>query len=1257
MQRQFAHKLINTLVVHAVVISVAFSVSRGMQNVELLEMGKPVERELKGGETHLYRITLADGQFLSATVEQRGVDVVVALIGPDKLPILGIDGVKDTQGTESISAVALTPGIYHLGVQSQRKDAVAGRYEVKITELRAASPAEKNSIGAETAFGQGEMLRQQRKPEALQKSIEKYSIALPLYRAAQNSKSEAVTLVRMGTVYNLLGKKQEALDSFEQAFTIRNSIGDRAGAAATLNNLADIYNSQGDWQKAITTFEQSLKILRDLKNQPRAEAIVLNNLGAIYGSHVSKQKALEYFDQALSIYNHRASDDSGKASTLNSIGKAYDDLGEKEKALTNYDQALSLANTIGAPAIQASILNNIGKFYGDRGDNQTALIKFEQALKIWRDIGDQGSEAVTLSNIGSVYSSLGNKDKAHQYFTDAIKLHQLVNDRAGEAATLNNLGVLYDNTGDRKKALDYYEQALSKVRAAGDRSGEARTLNNLGSVYDAIGEKQKALDYYGQALPVQRDIGDRTGMATTLNNRATVYHSLGYTNEAIDHYSQALKFYQEVRDPAGEATALNNLGGVYKDRGEEQKALDNFTKAGSIYRTVGNPRGEAATFNNIGTVYYELGERLKAVDNFAQALSKASAAGDRPAQATAFNNLGTVHVQQGERQQALKYFEQALLLHKAAGDLKAQAVTQNNLGVVYSETGERQKELEHFTESLRLRILVGDRIGQAITLNNIGLTHYFMGEKSKAREHYERALSLMRAVDYRSGEAGVLGNIGLLQEALGEKSRALEFYLQAIDISERFREGTTIEEIKVGLAQRAAPTYERAALLLVELGQREKAFDLTERARARTFLDQIGNVRLDVSRSPDPQLVEQERLLEAKLRSLDQLLKNEIAGPVDRNENLIKSLDAERSTNRRLYEDLLTRIKLKNPEYASLRSILPLQLGEVQKLLDPNTTLLSYFILDEKTLAFVITRNSFNMVEVPVSSETLAATVRAFRRFDNTSEARSEDLEKLYVWLIAPLKRYIRTPVIGTVPHGILHYLPFAALTDGKSYLGERYRLFYLPSASVLKFIRDKDKPSGRRMLAIAQASSTGLPQLSYVDDEVKTVAGLYGAKPFLTDSLSTAEFQKMASGFNLIHIAAHAEYNSANPLFTRIMIGGKEEEIGLAVKEIYKLDLAKVNIVVLSACKTQLGPYSKGDDIIGLNRAFIYAGTPAVIASLWSVDDASTGELMKAFYTNLKRGLTRSAALQAAQSKVRKKNPHPYYWAGFVLTGGLGRR
>ena len=181
---------------------------------------------------------------------------------------------------------------------------------------------------------------------------------------------------------------------------------------------------------------------------------------------------------------------------------------------------------------------------------------------------------------------------------------------------------------------------------------------------------------------------------------------------------------------------------------------------------------------------------------------------------------------------------------------------------------------------------------------------------------------------------------------------------------------------------------------------------------------------------------------------------------------------------------------------------------------------------------------------------------------------------------------------------------------------------------------------------------------LQYADQEAEAIASLYNTQAMTTGRTSKADFLKKAGDYSILHIAAHAELKISNPLFSRFLLASDKSDSGaLEVRQIYDLDLSKASLVVLSGCGTQLGAQSKGDDIVGLNRAFIYAGTPTVIASLWTVDDGATEFLMKWFYTYLKQGMSKAAALQAAQLKTRTNSQylHPYYWAAFVLTGDPG--
>jgi CHAT domain-containing protein len=328
-------------------------------------------------------------------------------------------------------------------------------------------------------------------------------------------------------------------------------------------------------------------------------------------------------------------------------------------------------------------------------------------------------------------------------------------------------------------------------------------------------------------------------------------------------------------------------------------------------------------------------------------------------------------------------------------------------------------------------------------------------------------------------------------------------------------------------------------------------------------------------------------------------------------------------------------------------------LNNIQRLLGPQTTLISYYVTADKTLAFVVGSDSLQAVEIPVKEADLRGAINWFRDFASLRDPQPKSLKQIHGWLIAPIRQYIKTSQVVIVPHGLLHYVPFAALTDGRRYFGDEHAVSYLPSASTLPILRRRINHSGQQVLTIAQSQAHGLPALRYADEEARSVAKLYGTQPLLTGRATREGFLKRASAYNMLHIAAHAELNATSPLFSRILLSPANNDSGaIEVREIYGMALTRTNLVVLSACETQLGTQSKGDDIVGLNRAFIYAGASSVIASLWTVDDEATSVLMRSFYGHLKRGMSKAAALQAAQAATRAKYPHPYYWASFVLTG-----
>ncbi|MCE1180785.1 MAG: CHAT domain-containing protein, partial [Rhodocyclales bacterium] len=240
------------------------------------------------------------------------------------------------------------------------------------------------------------------------------------------------------------------------------------------------------------------------------------------------------------------------------------------------------------------------------------------------------------------------------------------------------------------------------------------------------------------------------------------------------------------------------------------------------------------------------------------------------------------------------------------------------------------------------------------------------------------------------------------------------------------------------------------------------------------------------------------------------------------------------------------------------------------------------------------------------------------------------------------------------VPHGPLHYLPFAALQDGTQTLLASRSLRFLPSTSVQKYIRPHSQTGAGKMLIFGNPDLGNAKfDLPSAEEEAKTIAALLPDRRILTRKQATeTAFKAQARDFNFLHIASHGQFKSDNALESRLLLAPDSSNDGsLTVNELYSSAL-NADLVTLSACETGLGKTLSGDDVLGLNRGFLYAGASNIVSSLWEVDDEATSQLMQAFYRQLKNGSTKQEALRQAQLQLRKNFPDPIFWAAFYLTG-----
>lgn len=469
-------------------------------------VGQPLVREMRGGEEHTYQVTLNAGQYARVVVDQQGIDVVLVLLGADGKPLLEVDNnLSGTRGMETVSLLAEASGSYQFNVRSFEKDAAAGKYELRIEDLRTATDSDRTRVAAERAYFAGAKLQSERTGESRRKAIEQYAEALRLMREAGDRRGEAMTLTNMGMVYNLLSEPQKALDPLAQALTIWRALGDR-----------------------------------------HLEAITLTINGTVYYTLAEPQKALESYSLALPVMR-AVGDQSGEAGTFTQIGTVYRFIGEPQKALDYFAQAFPLWRVVGDRRNEATVLNNMGTVYNLLGDPQKAFFYLQQALPLARAIGDRGLEAVTLTNMGNVYNLLNDPQQALIHLNQALALTREISDRRTEAGALTHTGTAYALLGDQPKAVESFERALQLRNTASDRQGEAITLNQFGLAFDRWRQPQKALEYFDKALPIWRAVGDRNGEVAALFGMARAEADLDHVEAAKQRTEAALAIINTLR--------------------------------------------------------------------------------------------------------------------------------------------------------------------------------------------------------------------------------------------------------------------------------------------------------------------------------------------------------------------------------------------------------------------------------------------------------------------------------------------------------------------------------------------------------------------------------------------------------------------------------------------------------------------------------------------------------------------------------------
>jgi CHAT domain-containing protein len=785
-------------------------------------------------------------------------------------------------------------------------------------------------------------------------------------------------------------------------------------------------------------------------------------------------------------------------------------------------------------------------------------------------------------------------------------------------------------------------------------------LLNRAAFDEAHDEFQKALGFYNQA-----DKSNSLEAAQCLSYLATLFYSTGKTKQAEENQLMSLQIRQKLFLPNHPeiAAAYNDLGLVYS-RENPEKALDYYEMASKIYQKIYGPNHvrSAIASSNIGFMYRKMELYGDAVNNFETALAiwKKLYPDGHPNQASVLAELGATYFKLKNFKAGKSYYQQAVNQYKKSygrshPDL---AAAFNQLGVIYRSDEKYDSALFYYQ--------------QALMANAIGFGNGQLETNPKANSYYNGFILLYSMI----GKAGTLEE-KYLNKTIKQKELMLALKcLQVADsVADLLRQNSRDENDKIALGGLANEVYEdgvRISHLLSEVTvkpsyYKEVAFYFAEKSKSAVLLESIADANAKSFSGIPQDLVEKEKSLKADIALYSQKLAQKPDAAQE--QELRKKLFDLNS----IYGAFVKKLETDYPEYFNLKfnNASPTTFS-IQALLPEQTAVVSYFIAEKgkRLYTFVLSKSKFKIGSKPLP-EKLDRLLKGFTNsiFYSNPSVYFKTGNELSLLLDPNVGGTITDLII--IPSGRLGTLPFEALPKGKVSQTDQfgnpcwvhsYSIGYEFSTALLaqKSKRKSGSSSSIFLCAPIKFSvSQNLGELPGTEAEVNFIAGLFGKNALLKksgDATETMVKQTSLKDYKYIHFATHGIVDEQSPELSRIFLKESPTDDGdLFSGEIYNLTL-NADMVALSACQTGLGKVSKGEGVIGLSRALVYAGARNIMVSYWSVSDESTSQLMAGFYQNVLSSTSPSYRKNLQQVKIKmineKKYAAPFYWAPFVLIG-----
>jgi CHAT domain-containing protein len=862
------------------------------------------------------------------------------------------------------------------------------------------------------------------------------------------------------------------------------------------------------------------------------------------------------------------------------------------------------------------------------------------------------------------------------------------------------------SSGDYRAAIEHHERATQLYESLRNWKEMARTLSSSIQPMILVGEYDQAFKAVERAREIFSRLEDRWRLARLEINVGNIYHRQDRFEESIAHYENAYRELMPYKDTEGIAVVLSNMAVCLISLNDFPRALATYQRARAFCDENNMPLLVAQADYNIAYLYYLRGEYSHAIEALYAARRACEATGDAYHFALCHLDLSDIYLELNLSEEAREMAHEGFLRFEKLGMVYEAAKTLANEAMAYAQQGKTVQALERFTkaremfsrennlvwpwlidlylglllfhegryfEARRLCAAAAEFFDQSVLSGKGVLAHLLLarialqvGDPAEAQKETDESLARLAKIQtpVLAYQAHLLQ--GQLAQARNDRHAALRAFLDAKVSLETMRSRLQGEELKISFVKNRMQVYE-ALLDLFLSGDgsdatTEEALAWMEAAKSRSMVEMIfqSGQSLPLGESGQSDLVRRIRDLREELNWYYHRIELEQLRPEEKSGQRLDSLQKKAQSHEKELLRTLRELPARERENTTLEAPADLSAEQLKSALPPDATLIEYFSTGDRLVAAVINSDEIRILPVTVLPrvthilQLLRFQLSKFRmggdyvrKFEEPLlRATQSHLESLYNELIAPLRQYFRGNHLIFVPHGSLHFLPFHTLRTGEEYLCDSFTISYAPSASVFCACQEKPASANTGSLVFGIADERA-PQIL---EEAQSVASLLPNSELRTGSEATSSaLRESGPHSRLLHIATHGVYRQDNPMFSGIRLGDGY----LNLFDLYQMRL-NASLVTLSGCATGMNFVAAGDELLGLQRGLFYAGASTLLLSLWDVHDQSTSVLMQLFYREYLHTGEMADALQLAMQQLRQQNPHPYFWAPFVLVGKL---